>query len=147
MLGTDDVPQTLTTLPRHGATKATQITEVFSAFAALAADEGEVAPETMVALDAAIAGDRAAADLLVGVPCTISIRGDRYAARVVRASSSLKTIEVEQVWLGIDGDFATATPARERTETFRLTKSGYYQPRTGQRLTVGHADEHWVWEV
>lgn len=100
------------------------------------ATEGmDVSAETLAALDACESGDPRAAELLVGVPCTIGFgfgSGMRRPGKVIAATASLKTITVEEV--EYDG-----SPGR--VHTYRLTKRGYRSDRT-LTLVIGYADNY-----
>ena len=91
------------------------------------------APEVVVALDACEQGRADAHRLLVGLPATISIGSDRYAAVVVSATPSLKIICVE----------FRGYPDSERMR-FTLRKDGGYRStgRGSYRLTVGIAHDY-----
>ena len=80
---------------------------------------------TIVALDAVEAGNPDAYKLLVGVPCTVAINGDRYAATIVRVTPSLHTIETDH-------------------GTFRWNKRrGAYMKGRYFFLTIGIAVDKW----
>lgn len=89
---------------------------------------------TIIALDAVEASDPRAAALLVGCPATVGIGSDSYAARVVKATASLKTITVE-----FTGSLAG------KVMTFRLTKRGY--SNRSYLLSIGTAVSYWAPEV
>ena len=100
-------------------------------------DEGEVTtdPAVMVALDAIREGRALTPELVVGLPATVSINGDSYAARITKVSSSLHTITVERTLYG-----------STRMDTFRWSaKLGRYRSAGGKHgsyaLTVGRAVE------
>jgi hypothetical protein len=94
--------------------------------------------EATVALDAIAAGHPDAYKLLEGLPATIGIGSDRYAARIVRATPSLRTLYVAYA----DEDLAdqdrnlNARTAR----AFRLTKRGYTDGSF--RLGIGYAENY-----
>lgn len=90
--------------------------------------DGRMAPDVMVARDAIIEGRPSAWTLLIGLPATIGIWSDRYAAKVVAATRCTVTVRT-----GTDGDGGRMT--------FRQTKrrgwaSGSY------RLSVGVAEDY-----
>lgn len=89
--------------------------------------------QTTAALDAVAEGRPDAYKLFPGMPATISIGSDRYAAAVVSASPSLHTITAKYTDRGSKGD---------KPLTFRRAKDGVYRTPKRIRLSFGHAETH-----
>ena len=92
-----------------------------------ATDLAKASPEFTLAHDAWETNDPRKMDLLVGLPATIHIGSDRYAAKVVRVTA--KTIVVSRHEGDTDG------------QVFRFTKRGWQAGRS-YRLTVGYAEDY-----
>ena len=92
----------------------------------------DASDDTIIALDAVEAGNKAAHKLLVGVPCTISIGSDQYSGEIVSATPSLHTIVIAYTGRGgLSGE----------QRTFRRAKDGRY--KSGNfRLSIGTADNY-----
>lgn len=86
-----------------------------------ATDLAEASPEFLAAHDAWETNDSRKMDLLVGLPATISIGSDRYAAKVVRVTARTIVVSHGQV--------------------FRFTKRGWQAGRS-YRLAVGYAEDY-----
>jgi len=87
--------------------------------------DGTAPVEVMVAYDAIGSGHKDIAKLLVGLPATVSVGSDSYAAEIVKATPKTITAETE------DGE----------QDTFRHTKNGWLSKRK-RRLSVGKAEHH-----
>lgn len=92
------------------------------------ATDADIAPEVMVARDAVEQGRPDAYKLLVGLPATISIGSDSYAAVVVSATP--KTITA--AYANRDGNGAP--------KVFRFTKSGW--SHRSHHISIGQARDY-----
>ena len=94
-----------------------------------------LSPEALVAWDACEASDPRAMSLLVGLPATMQIGSDLYAARVV--STTARTITIVYGW-EVVCEGPNATKRNGELLTFRSTRHGWTY-RKHHRLTVGEA--------
>lgn len=124
-------------------------------------------PDTVIALDACESGNPEAYKLLVGVPCSECYVNDRYAATIVLASKSLKTIVIARSHLypdgiykggreycahepnGLYGTIGKPPPVEVYSyseldrKTFRWSeKHQAYRSQGGQRLWIGVAENY-----
>jgi hypothetical protein len=105
--------------------------------------------EATVALDAIAAGHPDAYKLLEGLPATIGIGSDRYAAEIVRATPSLKTIHVRYTDVHWNTPRTLAEASGPRTgyrtradRVFRLNAQGRYMAGGCYTLGIGYAEDY-----